>query len=207
MKRYWPFLISIVLIVLIPFVAPELGVNALLADEPVSAIASDFNGDASLSPGTGELISGNAENGNSSIVPTPLGKTFSIMTILRGLLGMFVLIGLAWLFSNNRKAISWKVVLIGLSIQLLLAIGVLQVPFVQAFFEFIGKIFVKILEFTNAGTEFLFASFITGQLEMPLINFAITILPTIIFFSALSSVLFYLGIIQKVVFGLAWGMT
>ncbi len=120
---------------------------------------------------------------------------------------MFVLIGLAWLLSSNRKAISWKVVGIGLSIQLLLAIGVLQVPFVQAFFEFVGKIFVKILEFTNAGTEFLFASFITGQIEMPLINFAITILPTIIFFSALTSVLFYLGIIQKVVFALAWVMT
>ncbi|RLD50452.1 MAG: Na+ dependent nucleoside transporter [Bacteroidetes bacterium] len=184
MKRYWPFLISIVLIVLIPFIAPELGAN-VGADLPTSV----------------------AETGDSSIAPATTGKSFSIMTILRGLLGMFVLIGLAWLFSNNRKAISWKVVLVGLGIQLLLAIGVLQVPFVQAFFEFIGKIFVKILEFTNAGTEFLFASFITGQLEMPLINFAITILPTIIFFSALTSVLFYLGVIQKVVFGLAWVMT
>ncbi|MBU8892344.1 MAG: Na+ dependent nucleoside transporter [Bacteroidales bacterium] len=120
---------------------------------------------------------------------------------------MLVLIGIAYVFSTNRKAISWKVVGIGLLIQILLAIGVLQVPFIQAFFEIIGKLFVKVLDFTNEGTKFLFKSFGQGVIEAPLLNFAITILPTIIFFSALTSVLFYLGIIQKVVWGLAWVMT
>ena len=149
----------------------------------------------------------NNSSSQTSVIPVKSGSSFNLITILRGLLGMLVLIGIAFVFSNNRKAISWKVVFIGLAMQLLLAFGVLQVPFIQAFFEIIGKVFVKILHFTNAGTEFLFESFVTGQIEMPLINFAITILPTIIFFSALTSVLFYLGIIQKIVFGLAWGMT
>ncbi len=210
MKRYWPFLISIILIVLIPFVAPKLGANGLLAGDSSSEMIAYSDGDTASTANfeeSGSESSEDTKNENPSIVPIPIGKSFSLITILRGLLGMFVLIGLAWLLSSNRKAISWKVVGIGLSLQLLLAIGVLQVPFVQAFFEFVGKIFVKILEFTNSGTEFLFASFVTGQIEMPLINFAITILPTIIFFSALTSVLFYLGIIQKVVFALAWVMT
>jgi len=129
------------------------------------------------------------------------------MSLIRGLLGMMILVFIAYVFSSNRKAISWKVVLTGLAIQILLAIGVLQVHFIQIFFEFIGRIFVKILDFTNEGTKFLFKSMATGEIEPPLLNFAITILPTIIFFSALTSVLFYFGIIQKVVYALAWVMT
>jgi CNT family concentrative nucleoside transporter len=132
---------------------------------------------------------------------------FSLTSLFRGMIGMMVLIFIAWLFSTDRSAISWKVVLTGLAVQLILALGVLTVPPVQEFFEFVGKLFVKILDFTMAGTEFLFKSFISGEIESSLINFAITILPTIIFFSALTSVLFYYGIIQKVVYGLAWVMT
>lgn len=134
-------------------------------------------------------------------------KGFSVTSLFRGMLGMLVLIFIAYLFSMNRKAISWSVVIKGLVLQLILAIGVLQVPAIQSFFEIVGKLFVKVLDFTMAGTEFLFKSFISGQIESPLINFAITILPTIIFFSALTSVLFYFGIIQKVVYALAWVMT
>ncbi len=132
---------------------------------------------------------------------------FSMKSLFRGILGMLVLIFIAWIFSANRSAISWKVVITGLAIQLVLALGVLTVPPVQAFFEFVGRLFNLILDFTLEGTKFLFKSFISGEIEMPLINFAITILPTIIFFSALTSVLFYYGIIQKVVYGLAWVMT
>ena len=120
---------------------------------------------------------------------------------------MAFVIFVAWLFSTNRKAINWKVVGVGLTVQLVLAVGILFVPFVQDFFEMIGKMFVKILSFTEAGTAFLFQSMVTGKLESSLVNFAITILPTIIFFSALTSVLFYFGIIQKVVYFLAIVMT
>jgi CNT family concentrative nucleoside transporter len=129
----------------------------------------------------------------------------SFKSFYRGIFGIIVLFLIAYLFSENRKAISWKVILIGLIIQILLAIGILQVPFIQAFFEFIGKIFVKILDFTRDGTNFLFGSFLdTSKFGF---IFAFQILPTIIFFSALTSVLFYLGVIQKVVWALAWLMT
>jgi len=141
------------------------------------------------------------------IVPRDERFNFSLVKILRGLLGMLVLILIAWLFSSNRGAINWRVVFIGIAIQLILAIGILWIPPVQVFFEFVGKLFVKILDFTYAGTEFLFKSTDSGIIEKPLLNFAITILPTIIFFSALTSVLFYFGIIQFIVYGMAWTLS
>jgi len=130
---------------------------------------------------------------------------FGLTSLLRGLLGMLVLIGIAYIFSANRRAISWRVVGIGLSVQILLAFGVLQVPAVQYFFETIGSFFVLILDFTRAGTNFLFEGFLDTERFGYI--FAFQVLPTIIFFSALTSLLFYLGIIQKIVFGLAWLMT
>jgi CNT family concentrative nucleoside transporter len=138
-----------------------------------------------------------------SVVIPQMGFTFK--SFLRGMLGMLILIFIAWIFSTNRKAISWRVVGIGLSAQALLAIGVLKVPFIKMIFEFVGKIFVKILSFSSAGAEFLLG----GLLDVNTYGyiFAFQILPTIIFFSALTSVLFYLGIIQKVVYVLAWLMT
>ncbi len=150
---------------------------------------------------------GNGLADGNKIINADLGEGLSFIGILRGLLGMMVLIGIAYVFSTDRKAISWRVVGIGLLIQVLVAIGILEVPFIQAFFEIVGKMFVKILDFTNEGTKFLFKSFSSGEIEAPLMNFAVTILPTIIFFSALTSVLFYLGIIQKVVWALAWVMS
>jgi CNT family concentrative nucleoside transporter len=129
---------------------------------------------------------------------------FTANSLFRGLLGMFVLILISYLLSANRKAINWRTVGLGLGAQIILAIGVLKVPFVQSFFEWVGSLFIAVLDFTMEGTKFLFAAFSTGKIEAPLITFAISILPTVIFFSALTSVLFYLGIIQRVVKGLAW---
>ncbi len=135
------------------------------------------------------------------------GAGFSLESLLRGLVGMLFLLLLAWLFSSNRRAISWRVVGTGLAIQIVLAVGILYIPLVQNVFDVVGRGFVKILSFTDAGTQFLFKSFGTGEIEPPLLSFAITILPTIIFFSALTSILFYFGIIQKVVYWLALGMS
>ncbi|WP_462319370.1 Na+ dependent nucleoside transporter N-terminal domain-containing protein, partial [Marinilabilia sp.] len=135
------------------------------------------------------------------------GGGFGLESLMRGIIGMAFIIFIAWIFSTNRKAISWKVVLTGLAIQLTLALAILYVPFVQSAFDILGKIFVKILSFSDAGAQFLFKSLTTGEIEEPLLNFAITILPTIIFFSGLTSILFYFGIIQKVVYFLALGMT
>lgn len=140
------------------------------------------------------------------ILPGTEKQSFSFITLLRGILGVLVLFSIAFLFSTNRKAISWRVVITGLIFQIILAMGVLYVPVIQSVFDFVGKIFVNILDFTNEGTEFLFAANSTGEIEEPLKNFAFTILPTIIFFSALTSLLFYLGVIQKIVYGLAYVM-
>jgi len=142
-----------------------------------------------------------AQQSTSEIVSS---QGFTIESLLRGLLGMFVLILISYVLSANRKAINWRTVGFGLGAQLILAVGVLKVSFVQSFFEWVGSLFIAVLDFTMEGTKFLFAAFSTGEIEAPLVTFAISILPTVIFFSALTSVLFYLGIIQRVVKGLAW---
>ncbi|UMB60113.1 Na+ dependent nucleoside transporter [Lutibacter sp. A80] len=130
---------------------------------------------------------------------------FSINSLWRGILGMLSLLLVAYLFSSNKKAINWKTVGAGLTAQLLIAIGVLKVPFVQAIFEFVGSIFTNILDYTAAGSEFLFGGLM--NIESYGFIFVFQILPTIIFFSALTSLLFYLGIIQIIVKGLAWLLT
>ncbi|ARS35405.1 NupC/NupG family nucleoside CNT transporter [Pontibacter actiniarum] len=128
--------------------------------------------------------------------------------ILRGLGGLIVLIGIAILFSRNRKAIDWKLVGFGIFLQILFGVLVTQVPFVTDAFAFVSKLFVKLLSFSQAGAEFLF-----GSLANPANNgglgfiFAFSVLPTIIFFSTVSAGLYYLGVLQKIVFGIAWVMS
>ncbi|CAL2088791.1 NupC/NupG family nucleoside CNT transporter [Tenacibaculum sp. 190524A05c] len=131
---------------------------------------------------------------------------FTFKSFYRGVIGMIVLLIIAFLFSSNKKAIDWKTVGLGLAVQLFIAVGVLKVSFIQAAFDFVGKGFVKILEFTQAGSEFLFRGLISNTDTFGFI-FAFQILPTIIFFSALTSLLFYLGIIQKVVKVMAWSLS
>lgn len=123
---------------------------------------------------------------------------FSFTSLWRGVLGMVSLIFIAFLFSSNRRAVNWKTVCIGLAFQLIIAIGVLKVPFIQSAFEGIGGLFISILDFTRAGSKFLFEGLVVDMDTFGFI-FAFQVLPTIIFFSALTSVLFYLGIIQRAV--------
>lgn len=130
---------------------------------------------------------------------------FSVNSLWRGLLGMISLILLAYILSSNRKGINWKTVGVGLSAQLLIAIGVLKVPFIQKAFEFVGGIFTNILDYTAAGSEFLFGGLM--NINSYGFIFVFQILPTIIFFSALTSLLFYLGVIQVIVKGMAWLLT
>ena len=134
-----------------------------------------------------------------------LSEGFTFTSLWRGILGMIVLISIAFLFSNNRKKINWKTVSIGLTAQLLIAFGVLKVPFIQSIFEFVGGIFTSILDYTTAGSIFLFGDLM--NINTYGFIFVFQILPTIIFFSALTSLLFYLGIIQRVVKGMAWVLT
>ncbi len=126
-----------------------------------------------------------------------LSQGFSLESILRGIIGMISLVFIAYLFSSNKKAINWKTTSLGLTSQLILAVLILRVEFVQSIFEFFGKIFVKTLDFTMEGSKFLLGDMV--NVESFGYVFLFQVLPTIIFFSALTSVLFYLGIIQKVV--------
>jgi len=146
------------------------------------------------------LLTKTKNNKPSGIVPSQ-GITFT--SVWKGVLGMFSLLFISFLFSSNRKAINWKTVGIGLGFQLIIAIGVLKVSFVQNAFEGVGKIFVSILDFTKAGSKFLFEGLVVDMDTFGFI-FAFQVLPTIIFFSALTSVLFYLGIIQKLVKAFGW---
>ena len=143
-----------------------------------------------------------AQENKAEVIPS---QGFSFDSLWRGVLGMLVLLLIAYLFSSNKKAINWNTVGVGLAAQLLLAFGVLKVGFVQSAFEFVGNIFVKILDFTRAGSEFLLG----GMMDVDSFGFIFLfqVLPTIIFFSALTSVLFYLGVIQLVVKGMAWVLT
>ena len=147
----------------------------------------------------------------NDIAPSKVGQIipnegFSVHSLWRGALGMIVLILISYFFSANRKGINWRTVGIGLTIQLMIAIGVLKVPLIQKTFESIGQVFVSILDYTRAGSQFLFEGLIVDMDTFGFI-FAFQVLPTIIFFSALTSVLFYLGVIQKIVKGLAWLLT
>ncbi|EGV43480.1 Na+ dependent nucleoside transporter [Bizionia argentinensis JUB59] len=123
---------------------------------------------------------------------------FSFNSLWRGVLGMVSLIFIAFLFSNNRRAINWRTVGIGITFQLIIAVGVLKVPFIQSTFEWVGGLFISILDFTRAGSKFLFEGLVVDMDTFGFI-FAFQVLPTIIFFSALTSVLFYLGLIQRAV--------
>lgn len=132
--------------------------------------------------------------------------SFTISSIFRGLLGMFFLILITWLFSTNRSAIDWKLVGTGLAFQIVIAILVLKVSWVEQGFEAISRGFVTLISYTNDGIDFLFGQFGVGKIQSPLMNFAFKILPTIIFFSALMSLLYYWGILQKIVYIFAWVM-
>lgn len=149
---------------------------------------------------TSELITATADN---DIIPS---QGFSFNSLWRGVLGMVSLIFIAFLCSSDRKNINWKTVGIGLAFQLIIAVSVLKVPFIQGVFEWIGQLFVSVLDFTRAGSEFLFQGLVVDMDTFGFI-FAFQVLPTILFFSALTSVLFYLGVIQKVVKGMAWALS
>ena len=127
---------------------------------------------------------------------------FSFNNLGRGLLGIITLLLIAFAFSRNRKGIDWDLVWKGLLIQIVFAILILKVPFIQNGFEWLSSIFVTILGFTREGSLFLFGDLI-GDINSFGFIFAFQVLPTILFFSALTSLLFYYGILQKVVYGFA----
>lgn len=127
------------------------------------------------------------------------------MSILRGAIGILCLVAIAYLFSSNRKAISWKIVIVGLLSQILLAVVITHFSPIKLCFQVVGKVFLKILGFASEGSVFIFGDL--AKSDSLGVIFAFQILPTVVFFSALTSLLFYYGIIQKIVYVVAWGMT
>lgn len=126
------------------------------------------------------------------------------MEYLRGVVGMLILIALATLFSKNRKAINWRLVGIGITLQVIFGILITQVPFVKMGFEWVSSLFVKFLGYSTDGAAFLFGELVNTQTFGFI--FAFQVLPTIIFFSTVTAGLYYLGILQKLVYGIAWVM-
>ncbi len=128
-----------------------------------------------------------------------------VMAILQGLFGLAVLVGIAWAFSINRRAVDWQLVATGLAIQIVFAAIVLLVPAGRAVFEFLAHIFVKVLEFQREGTAFIFGDLI--NVDKFGFIFAFQVLPTIIFFGALMGVMYHLGVMQWVVRVLSMAIT
>ena len=138
------------------------------------------------------------------------------MAIVQPILGIIVLLGFCYLLSNSKKDTDWKLVGIGITMQFVFAILILKVPFVESAFQSIADGFVKLLGYTEAGADFVLgkwpsvAELTDGENKKPFTIgyvFAFKVLPTILFFSALSSLLYYLGILQKIVYAFAWIMS
>ena len=134
-----------------------------------------------------------------------IGNGFSFNNLMRGLLGMITLLLIAFAFSRNRKGIDWQLVWKGLLIQVVFAGLILKVSFVQKGFEWLSSVFVTVLGFTREGSLFLFGDIVDNIDSFGFI-FAFQVLPTILFFSALTSLLFYYGILQKMVYAFAFFM-
>jgi len=128
----------------------------------------------------------------------------SFTSILKGCMGIIVLLIIAFGASSNRKNIPWKTVVLALATQLIIGICILKVPFIQGLFEQLGAFFIKVIEYTLAGSTFMFGEIV--DLTKTAYIFAFQVLPVILFFSAVTSVLYYLGVIQKIVGFLAWAL-
>ncbi len=171
-------------------------------DAPASAASASAEAPASAAPEAPTSTAPPAAPRN------PVKKAEGTDWLSKGFsfLGIFIFIGLAWLMSNNRKKVNWRLVLSGTVLQLAFALFIFYVPFGETIFKWANDAVVKLLEFTNEGSKFVFASFITGNQEIGLINFAFAVLPTIIFFSSFMTVLYHLGVMQFIVKGVAWVM-
>ena len=135
--------------------------------------------------------------------PIAAHEGMTLVGVTQALGGIVALLLIAYLCSSNRKAINWKTVGFGLMLQFMLALSILKLSWVQTIFNAIGKIFVSILDFTAAGSVFLFGDLMSADTYGFI--FVFQILPTIIFFAALTSLLFYLGVLQFLVKILAKG--
>ena len=119
---------------------------------------------------------------------------------LQGLIGMILLLGIAFILSNNRRKINYRIVGWGLSLQFIFGILILKTPLGKPLFGFFDKVITKLISFSDSGSDFLFKSLVPGVgYHEAMVNFAFRALPTIIFFSSLMTVLYHFGVIQFIV--------
>jgi CNT family concentrative nucleoside transporter len=136
----------------------------------------------------------------------------TVIDLLFGLFGLSVLVAIAWLFSNNKGRVEWKLVATGVALQISFAALVLLVPGGREVFGFLAKLFVQVLDFTKQGSQFVFGPLMSSTLAdgQPApwgFVVAFQVLPTIIFFAALMGALYHLGVMQQIVKGIAWAIT
>ena len=173
-----------------------LGYVAAAQDNPPAAeVVEEIVGDAPAPVAEEPPLSLGADE-----IETPVAAR------LISLVGIFGLIGLGWIFSTNRRAIDWKLVSMGVGIQLVFALIILRTQFGRDVFQVAGGAFETLLGFTQAGNQMIFQNLSDGTIYPALRNFAFDILPTIIFFSSLMTILYHLGVMQRVVNGIAWAM-
>lgn len=129
-----------------------------------------------------------------------------LLSVARGILGIVIMLGICYLLSSDRKSISWRVVIVGMAFQFVLAGLLLYVPFVSGIFDKVAEGFTKFLGYSEAGAFFLFGDLAAPNSSLGYI-FAFRVLPTILFFSAFSSVLYYFGVLQFIIKGAAWVMS
>jgi CNT family concentrative nucleoside transporter len=129
----------------------------------------------------------------------------TLLSRIRGLLGIIVLVFLAFAISNNKKAINWRIPVMGILLQFVFAFAVLRIDFVRNIFDGISSFFVTLLGFSEQGAHFIFGDLAVNMSPWAFV-FVFQALPTVVFFSALTSVLYYYGILQKIVYVFAWVM-
>ena len=119
---------------------------------------------------------------------------------------MIALVAIAFLISKNKRHVNWPLVVKGILLQLILALLILKVPFIEYGFDFVSKGFVRVVDMAHEGAMFVFGSVVNGEMSPIVKNFVTWILPSVIFFSALTSLLYYWGFLQKIVYAMAWVM-
>jgi concentrative nucleoside transporter, CNT family len=136
--------------------------------------------------------------------PEVLNNTgFSFESLWKGLLGIVTLLILGYLFSSDRKSIRWDQITKGILLQIILALLILKVPYVEDIFDYVSRAFTKVVNMAHEGATFVFGSVVTGNMDPVVKNFVTWILPSVIFFSALSALLYYWGVLQRVVYVMA----
>ncbi len=162
-------------------------------------VASAQDEEAPTEEAVAEVVADEAEVADDRIELSNRSAETPVLLRVQSFFGMFGLLLIAFLFSNNRKAIDWRLVSVGVGIQLAFALLILKTPAGAIVFGTASEVFTKLLGFTNAGNAMIFTSYVTGEIDASLINFAFSVLPTIVFFSALMTILYHLGVMQAVV--------